>query len=133
VVSRTVDEKVGLCLRGGDKEIRMKHAILGLCTLVVVAITMIPSASAGAFTASSGQQLFADNCAQCHSATSTETKVGPGLKGLFKNKTLPGTGKPTNVANVTAQIKNGGGGMPAFGDKLSAQDISALIAYLKTL
>ena len=34
--------------------------------------------------AAKGKEVF-DQCSVCHNADSTETKVGPGLKGLFKH------------------------------------------------
>ncbi len=58
--------------------------------------------------------------------------MGPSLKGLFKRKTLQ-NGKPVNDANVLAQINNGGNGMPAYGDMLSADDKANVLAYLHTL
>ena len=60
----------------------------------------------GAGDAKKGQEVF-DQCAVCHNADSTEKKMGPGLKGLFKNKAL-GNGKPVNDANVTNKINEGG-------------------------
>jgi mono/diheme cytochrome c family protein len=104
--------------------------------LISVALGLALSASwsgARASAPADGRQLFAENCAQCHNATSADTKVGPGLKGLFKNKTLPASGRPATVANVTSQIKRGGNGMPGFAGQLDATQISALVAYLKTL
>ncbi len=58
--------------------------------------------------------------------------MGPSLQGLFKHKTLA-NGKPVNDANVLTQINDGGNGMPAYGDMLSAQDKADLLAYLHTL
>ena len=58
--------------------------------------------------------------------------MGPSLKGLYKRKTLK-SGKPVNDANVGAQINNGGNGMPAYQDMLSADEKTNLLAYLHTL
>ena len=58
--------------------------------------------------------------------------MGPSLQGLFKKKTLS-SGKPANEENVLNQINNGGNGMPAYGDMLSAEDKANLLAYLHTL
>ena len=66
-----------------------------------------------------GKELF-EQCAVCHNVDTDETKMGPSLKGLFTHKTLK-SGKPVNDANVLAQINNGGNGMPAYADMLSAQ------------
>jgi cytochrome c len=81
--------------------------------------------------AAKGKETF-EQCSVCHNADSEETKVGPGLKGLFKHAKLQ-SGKPVNEANVRTMINDGGNGMPAFGDQLSDDDKNNLIAYLKTL
>jgi cytochrome c len=81
--------------------------------------------------AAKGKEVF-DQCSVCHNADSEETKVGPGLKGLFKHAKLV-NGKPVNDANVREKINEGGNGMPAYADQLSDQDKNDVIAYLKTL
>src|SRR6266852_3663451 len=63
---------------------------------------------------------------------STETKIGPGLKGLFKREKLV-NGKPVNEANVKALITEGSGAMPPFADAISSEDKDNIIAFLKTL
>jgi len=82
--------------------------------------------------AAKGKEVF-DQCSVCHNSDTTEVKVGPGLKGLFKRDKMSTTGKPTNDANVIMKINEGGNGMPAYGDVLSAEEKTNLIAYLKTL
>ncbi|HEY7389536.1 MAG TPA: c-type cytochrome [Bryobacteraceae bacterium] len=81
--------------------------------------------------AAKGKEVF-DQCSVCHNADSTEQKIGPGLKGLFKRDKLA-SGKPVTEANVRAQINDGGNGMPAYKDILSDQEKDNVIAYLKTL
>ena len=85
--------------------------------------------------AAAGKALFVKNCALCHNADSTVKKIGPGLKGVLKNKELPATHRPATEANVREQVEKGNAakGMPAFGAKLSKAEIDGLIAYLKTL
>lgn len=78
-----------------------------------------------------GKQAF-EQCSVCHNVDSPEKKMGPSLQGLFKRKTLA-SGKPVNDANVLAQINNGGNGMPAYADMLSADDKANILAYLHTL
>jgi cytochrome c len=82
--------------------------------------------------AAKGKEVF-DQCSVCHNSDSTDTKIGPGLKGLFKKKTLSTTGKPVNDANVREKIDEGGNGMPAYKDILSDEEKANVIAYLKTL
>jgi cytochrome c len=81
--------------------------------------------------AAKGKDVF-EQCGVCHNVDTDEKKMGPSLKGLFKKSKL-NNGKPVNEANVLEQINNGGNGMPAYADILSADDKANLIAYLKTI
>lgn len=81
--------------------------------------------------AAKGKEVF-EQCAICHNVDNDEKKVGPSLHGLYKRKTMT-NGKPVNDANVTAKINEGGGGMPAYSDMLSAEDKANVLAYLHTL
>lgn len=88
--------------------------------------------------AKAGQKVFEQQCALCHYADQAKNKIGPGLKGILKNKELPFSHKAATVANVREQIEKGDPQgkpmpMPPFAGKLSAKDMSNLIAYLKTL
>ena len=72
-----------------------------------------------------GKEVFlgASGCAGCHTlsdAGSTGT-IGPNLDDL----------KPSHDA-VVAQLTNGGGGMPAFGDSLSEEQIQDVAAYVSS-
>jgi mono/diheme cytochrome c family protein len=85
-----------------------------------------------------GQKVFKQNCTMCHYPDKTDTKMGPGLKDLFKNKELPASHRPVTEDNVREQIEKGSPKakpmpMPGFHDKLSPDDINHLIDYLKTL
>ena len=66
--------------------------------------------------------IFTANCAPCHTLTKAGTNgmVGPKLDDLA----LP-------PAAVEQQIRNGGGGMPPFGEQLSDEEIEALVQYLR--
>jgi cytochrome c len=79
-----------------------------------------------------GKEVFEGQCSVCHNADSTEKKIGPGLKGLFKHDKLV-NGKAVNEANVRAKIDEGGNGMPGYKDILSDQERADVIAYLKSL
>jgi cytochrome c len=91
------------------------------------------SAAAKPGSAAKGKDLFGQNCDVCHNSDSTEVKVGPGLKGLFKRETLQNKKKATD-ANVMDIINKGSpSGMPGFMEALSEQDRADVLAYLKTL
>lgn len=81
--------------------------------------------------AEKGKAVF-EQCSVCHSVDSPEKKMGPSLQGLFKKKALS-SGKPVTDASVLEQINNGGNGMPAYSDMLSAEDKANLLAYLHTI
>jgi cytochrome c len=81
--------------------------------------------------AANGKVIFGQ-CAMCHSPNSTDKKIGPGLKGLFHRAKMANGKAPTD-ANVLAQIDEGGAGMPAYKNMLSAVEKRNLLAYLKTL
>lgn len=81
--------------------------------------------------AAKGKEVF-EQCGVCHNADSTEKKMGPGLKGLYKKAKLT-NGKPVNDASVKAVINAGGNGMPSYESILSDEEKSNVIAYLKTL
>ncbi len=96
---------------------------------LTLAIPRLVFASAG--DANKGKAVF-ENCAACHNADSTDAKVGPGLKGLFKREKLV-NGKSVTDENVRMLIDEGTSSMPAMGDSIKADEKDDLIAYLKTL
>jgi cytochrome c553 len=71
--------------------------------------------------AAAGEAVFAANCSGCHGAQGTGGNGGPDLSSV------------TDFERVTTQVTNGGGGMPAFGDRLSAEQIQAVSAYVSSV
>lgn len=90
-----------------------------------------PKAAEPSGDAAKGKEAF-EQCAVCHNADTDEKKVGPALKGLFA-KTKMETGKKPTETNVRAKIDEGGNGMPAYKETLSAEEKNNLMAYLHTL
>jgi len=68
-----------------------------------------------------GQELYEARCASCHGADGVGTR-GPDLVGIAE------TQPDTQVA--IDQVINGGNGMPAFGARLSAEEIEATVDYI---
>lgn len=79
-----------------------------------------------------GKAIFAQRCSVCHHAKSQQSKVGPGLKGLFEAKLTPIMRYPVTDANIRGHIQKGGKNMPALPD-IKGQEMDSLIAFLKTL
>ncbi len=72
--------------------------------------------------AENGKKIFASaGCGGCHtfSAAGSTGTVGPNLDDAN-----------VDVDAAVQQIKNGGGGMPAFGDRLSDQEIADVAAFV---
>ena len=80
-----------------------------------------PNAGGGGGGAASGAAVFTQNCSSCHTlaAAKAHGTVGPDLDQL----------KPS-IAVVQRQVTDGGGGMPAFGGRLSKAQIDAVAKYV---
>lgn len=88
-----------------------------------------------------GRKLFVQHCARCHGANGEGAfdwrRRGP--DGKFPPPPLNGTGHDWHHprAQLRDVIKTGtlarGGGMPAWGDKLSDAEIDAVIAWFQSL
>lgn len=116
---------------GNFTAIMKKTKYLTLACLVAGTTAMYGQAPAKAGDAAKGKALFDQQCSLCHDAATTDKKMGPGLKGLYKKPKLSTTGKPTNDANVLDKINTGGNGMPPA--MMSDAEKANVIAYLKTL
>ncbi|MCW2961821.1 MAG: quinonprotein alcohol dehydrogenase [Thermoleophilia bacterium] len=68
-----------------------------------------------------GEALFRANCAGCHGANAKGANGGPNIT------------ESDDIEDIKDQIVNGGGGMPAFGDDLSDEEVTAIAEYLATL
>jgi len=83
------------------------------------------SAGPAAAAAPDGKALFAANCSACHQAQ------GQGITGAFpalaKNKFVVGDPKA-----VAATVLNGRGGMPAFRDSLTDDQLSAILTFVRS-
>ena len=80
-----------------------------------------------------GRQIYDTECGRCHEPYSARGKKGPGLKGIYQRKYLSLSGLPATDERVTDIVRSGRGEMPGFSQKLSAQDMQDLLAYLHTL
>ena len=96
-----------------------------LTTSVILAI--IIASSGEAFGADAGA-LWVQNCAFCHGKDgSGNTMMGKklGVKDFTKEQ--------SSAPEATNIIKNGKGNMSAYKDKLSDADVTALVAFIRSL
>jgi mono/diheme cytochrome c family protein len=115
-------------------KVSLKKSLLTAGCVAVLAASplMFGQAKKAAGDATKGKDVFESNCSVCHNADSTEKKMGPGLKGLFKKEKLNNGKKPTE-ATIRALINTGGNGMPPYADMLTDDEKNDVVAYLKTL
>ena len=96
-------------------------ALLALCLLF----------SIGSFAADIGADTFKSKCAMCHGADGKgETAMGKklGLKDLASNDV-----QKQSDDDLNGIITNGKDKMPKYGDKLSKDQISDLVKYIRSM
>lgn len=103
--------------------------------VLLVVACLVASAISGY--AVDAKALWVANCAPCHGQNgNSDTKMGKALGAM--DLTDPKKQSSFSDARAASAIKNGlkQNGMTtmkAFGDKLSDDDINALVAYVRTL
>ena len=80
-----------------------------------------PANTQGSAPAVDGKAVFTDTCGSCHtlSAAGTSGTVGPNLDDVS-----------LDASAIEGIVRDGRGGMPALGDKLSDEEISAVAAFV---
>lgn len=73
-----------------------------------------------------GATIYADDCAACHGADGGGG-VGPALSGGAVVAAFP------EVADQVTVVVEGRGGMPSFGDRLTPEQIDAVVDYTRSL
>ncbi|MCW2922957.1 MAG: quinonprotein alcohol dehydrogenase [Thermoleophilia bacterium] len=68
-----------------------------------------------------GAEVFGNNCSVCHGAGAKGGNGGPDITNQ------------DDIQHITNQVEHGGGGMPAFGDTLSDEQIAAVAKYVASL
>jgi cytochrome c6 len=111
------------------------HAIFGSTILLLLFVGLmlfvasiaranpVPDAAAASAT-------FKSKCAMCHGPDGAGSEVGKSLNA--PDLRSPAVQKLSD-ATLTQVITNGKGGMPAFKDSLSEDQIHSLVAHVRTL
>jgi cbb3-type cytochrome c oxidase subunit III len=100
-----------------------------IVAVIVAALALLSFAPKAAADEAAGKQLFQSNCVVCHGADGTGTPTGKSLKAPDLNSDQ--VQKMTD-AQIADQIANGKNNMPPFKNTLSKDQISSLVAYVKT-
>jgi mono/diheme cytochrome c family protein len=94
--------------------------------------TTFPTANAGAFPAVNAAQLYAKHCASCHGKDGRAKTIKGKLKHA-RNLTDAAWQEKVSDERIFNSIMNGKQKMPAYGKKLSQEQIEALATYVRTL
>ncbi len=102
-------------------------ALAAVIATVVMLFVNSPdrTATAAPGAASDGATLFATNCAACHSADGSGG-VGPPIGGGRVVEKYP------EAADQILVVTNGRGGMPAFGTRLTPEEIAEVVRFTRT-
>jgi cytochrome c6 len=104
-----------------------KVPVFGALLLLVLIFTAMIYARA----ADNGAALFASKCAMCHGADA-QGKTAMGAKMNIRNLVSPEVQKQSD-AELSQIIANGKNKMPAYGSKLSKDEIAELTAHIRQL
>jgi len=77
--------------------------------------------------AANGAQIFAGNCAACHAGGNNVIQTEKTLRKEALDQYLEGGRKESSVVT---QVTNGKNAMPAFGGRLSDEEIADVAAYV---
>lgn len=101
----------------------MRVVRLLLCVVFVVLTTIgaVGCSSDNEHTSSRGRAVFLKNCSACH-GRDAQGVLGPDLTGV---------GDRLDRRAITQVVHDGRGRMPGFEGKLPADDIDAVVAYVR--
>ena len=102
-------------------------AAVAAVAFVVLLFTNDPSsgsAPGGLYGTDDGAAIYADSCAQCHGADGSGG-IGPPLGGGAVVEAFP------DAEAEIAVVAEGRQGMPGFGDRLTPEQIEAVVEYTR--
>jgi len=102
----------------------MKKLALLLAACVVIARAVAPAAQAA-----DGKALYDAKCAMCHGKDGVAKPMAKGSANLNDAKWQ----EATKVEAIETVITDGKGKMKGYKDKMSAEEIKAVAAYVKTI
>ena len=102
----------------------MKKFALLLAACAVIALVSMPAAQAA-----DGKALYEGKCAMCHGKDGVAKPMAKGSANLNDAKWQ----EATKVEAIETVITAGKGKMKGYKDKMSAEEIKAVAAYVKTI
>lgn len=113
------------------KLIVIASGIFTLCLSMFYHTSHLSAAALASTTQASGKELFEKNCAKCHGSDG-EAKTFRGKFTHARNLTTDDFQSNTSDQQIADAIRTGPKAMPSFGKKLTADEINALVQYVRT-
>jgi len=104
-----------------------KVVIAGFGILILIVVAVFAAAQGN----QAGAALYKKSCAMCHGADGSGNSPMGQKMGVRDLKSAD-VQKQTD-AQLTQMISKGKGKMPAYGEKLKAEEIKDLVAYIREL
>jgi cytochrome c6 len=126
------NEQCGLteASRGRAAGLRNGAMILGAVIAISVAgFSSRAAAKPAAADDAAGEQVFKSNCVVCHGADGTGSPTGKALKAPDLHAD---TVQKMTAAEMVTQVSDGKNNMPPFKSTLSKDQISAVVAYVRS-
>ncbi|MEO0770465.1 MAG: c-type cytochrome [Cyanobacteria bacterium J06649_4] len=101
-------------------------AVLGF--VFGVLLLLAPPAYAGDI--AQGKQVFTANCVACHAGGRNVVQAQKTLKQDALETYLENYGAEHNISAIVYQVTNGKNAMPAFGGRLTAEQIEDVATYV---
>jgi cytochrome c6 len=98
------------------------------CSVLLICLTCFTlsfTTPALAIASPNGQQIFAKNCAACHANGGNIIRRGKNLQKRALQRH-----KKDSIEAISTLVKEGKYAMPAYGDRLSEAEITAVAAYV---
>jgi cytochrome c6 len=99
-----------------------------ICFVILLGLTLINltfTAPALAMDSANGAQIFAQNCAACHANGGNIIRRGKNLKKRALQRH-----QKDSIEAISLLVKEGKYAMPAYADRLSEAEITAVAAYV---
>ena len=106
-------------------------AILPLFILLVIIANGFQRSQMPAGKAKEAKRVFKQKCSKCHGQDGAGNNYGQIIGAT--NLTDPEWQQRVDDKRLLNSIKHGRGQMPAFGEKLTEEQITSLVSYVRTL
>jgi cytochrome c6 len=108
----------------------MSETLLARTLAIAIFLGAAASAGFGQPATNSGESTYKTNCVSCHGQDGCGSAVGKSLHAADFHSAQVQQQSDAQLASVVAE---GRGNMPAFGTRLSKDEINALVKYIRTL